>query len=205
MNRPNPRHKHNARARYDNLRKPNPPRPRPSAGSPFNIVERTPPPEIAPQNMPFRIVIAIHRPRFRSRAERGAARVGWEVTALLNKQDPVGLCMKAPRPPDILVLSGDFGRQKDYAIFRAVQASRAKGMIVVGLVEDSETAPEKFPDSAPKDVCDICITYPYNTADFRDLFAKIYTEIRKKAPPLLLAEANKTAVEEGDDDTEFEN
>src|SRR5947209_7359321 len=40
--------------------------------------------------MPFRVLIAVHRPRFRGRAVRAAALVGWEVTALLNKQDVVG-------------------------------------------------------------------------------------------------------------------
>src|SRR5690349_7604802 len=39
---------------------------------------------------PFRILIAVHRPRFRGRAVRAAALVGWEVTTLLNKQDVVG-------------------------------------------------------------------------------------------------------------------
>lgn len=201
MNRPNPKRDNRPRPRFDNRRKPNTPRPPTSAGSPFHFVERTAvPPEIAPEDLPFRIVLAIHRPRFRSRAERGAARVGWEVTALLNKQDPVGLCMKGNHPPDILVLSGDFGRQKDYAIFRAVQASRAKGMLLVGLVEDCETAPESFPDSSPQNMCDICITPPVKAADFRDLFAKIYTERRKEAPPALLAQAQKALLEEEDEE-----
>ena len=192
-----PRRDNRSRPRFDNRRKPNPPQYQPSSGSPFHFVERSSvPAEVAPEDLPFRIVIAIHRPRFRSRAERGAARVGWEVTALLNKQDPVGFCSKGNRPPEILVLSGDFGRQKDYAIFRAVQPSRAKGMLLVGLVEDCETAPEGFPSSAPKDLCDICLTPPIKSADFRDLFAKIYTDLRHEAPPMLRAEAQKALAEE---------
>jgi hypothetical protein len=154
---------------------------------PFQIVESRPPvasdwPEIMPAPArhvsdpgPFRVLIAVHRPRFRGRAERAAALVGWDVTALLNKQDPVGQCARAPRPPDLLVLSGDFGRQKDYAIFRAVQEWRKEGMRLIGLVDDC---------AAPQKLCDVCLEPPYTTAALRALFARLYTEIRHKpAPP----------------------
>lgn len=149
-------------------------------------MERTPAPE-GPGA--FRIVIAIHRPRYRGRAERAAALVGWEVTALLNKQDPVGLCAKAPRPPDLLVLSGDFGRQKDLAIFRAVQRYRDQGMRLIGLVDDCETPPEGFPDSVPIDLCDICIAPPYKTAELRALFTRLYIEMRGAPAPQPIAKA----------------
>lgn len=146
---------------------------------------------------PFRIVIAVHRPRYRGRCERAAALEGWEVTSLLNRQDPVGLVTKKPGPPDLLILSGDFGRQKDYAIFRAVQAWREKGMRIVGLVDDCETPPEGFPDSAPEALCDVCLSPPYTAAALRQLFAHLYTEMRgKPAPPPLKASA---AVEEDED------
>lgn len=140
-----------------NTPRPIPPRPK-EAGLLFDIVERKV--ETGPFTGPFRVLIAVHRPRFRGRSERAAALQGWQVTALLNKQDPVGQCAKAPRPPDLLVLSGDFGRQKDYAIFRAVQPYRAKGMKLIGLVEDCEAAPEGHPDSVPEKLCDICIPPP---------------------------------------------
>lgn len=201
MNRPQPKRDNRTRSRYSKSAKPKP-QYRPSTGTPFRIVEKViePTPEVSQEPGAFRIVIAVHRPRFRSRAERGAARADWEVTALLNKQDPVGLCMKAPRPPDVLVLSGDFGRQKNYAIFRAVQAMRAKGMRIIGVVEDCETAPEGFPDSAPAQLCDVCITPPLKANDFRELFAKIYTEIRGEEPPPLLAQLNREQQEEEDDE-----
>ena len=109
-------------------------------GSPETVVRRS------VQTGPFRILIAVHRPRYRGRTERAAALIGWEITALLNKQDPVGLCAKPPRPPDVLILSGDFGRQKDLAIFRAVQRYRRQGMRLIGLVDDCHTAPEGFPE-----------------------------------------------------------
>jgi hypothetical protein len=108
--------------------------------------------------------------------------------------------MKAPRPPDILVLSGDFGRQKNYAIFRAVQAMRAKGMRIVGVVDDCETAPEGFPDSTPKNLCDVCITPPLKASDFREIFAQIYTELRGEEPPPLLAQLSHAEREEEDEE-----
>ena len=133
---------------------------------------------------PFRIVIAVHRPRFRGRMVRAAEITGWDVTTLLNMQDPVGLCAKAPRPPDILVISADFGRQKTMAIFRAVQPYRSQGMRIVGLVEDCEQAPEGLPDSIPSRLCDVCLTPPYLTMELRKTLTDIYSEIRHKpAPP----------------------
>lgn len=147
---------------------------------------------------PFRIVIAVHRPRFRGRCERAAALEGWNVTSLLNRQDPVGLVTKKPGPPDLLILSGDFGRQKDYAIFRAVQPWREKGMRIVGLVDDCETPPDGFPDSAAEAICDVCLSPPYTAAALRELFARLYTEMRgKPAPPPL--KASQAATEEDDD------
>lgn len=119
------------------------------------------------------------------------------MTSLLNRQDPVGTVSKKPGPPDLLVLSGDFGRQKDYAIFRAVQFARDQGMRIVGLVDDCETAPEGFPDSAPQDLCDVCLPPPYTAAELRRLFSEIFTEMRGlPAPP------PKTAQTPDEDDEE---
>ena len=139
---------------------------------------------------PFRVLIAVHRPRYRGRTERAAALTGWSVTALLNKQDVVGQVAKLPGPPDLVVLSGDFGRQRDYAIFRAIQAWRTKGMKIVGLVDDCETAPEGHPDSAPNRLCDVCLPPPYKAAELRALFVRLYEEMRgKPAPPPCTASA----------------
>jgi hypothetical protein len=170
------------RGRPTSSRPPQPRRPRPPAEGELRIIERAlPRPE---EDGAFRIVIAVHRPRFRGRAQRAAALEGWEVTVLLNKQDPIGICAKAPRPPDLLVLSEDFGRQKDMAIFRAVQRYRSQGMRLIGMVEDCETAPEGFPDTVPSQICDVCISPPYKTAELRALFSRLYTEMRgEPAPP----------------------
>lgn len=187
-------------------------RPRPSARSAsrqknagtggFQIIERTaggtPNSQQPTANTGvFRVLIAVHRPRFRGRSQRAAALEGWEVTALLNKQDPVGMCAKPPRPPDLLILSEDFGRQKDLAIFRAVQKYREQGMVIVGLVEDCQTAPEGFPDSVPADLCDVCLEPPYKTADLRALFTEVYEELRGVPAPPPLA---KGAIEADEDE-----
>jgi hypothetical protein len=165
---------------------------RPAARPGYKIVEKsestqaaenTPEPAV-PAVMPFRILIAVHRPRFRGRAERAARLVGWEITTLLNKQDVVGRVAKQPGPPDLVVLSGDFGRQRDYAIFRAIQAWRNQGMTLIGMVEDCQTAPEGYPDSSPDRLCDVCLTPPYKAADLRALFVRLYEETRgEPAPP----------------------
>lgn len=105
------------------------------------------------------------------------------MNSLLNKQDVVGQVAKLPAPPNIVILSGDFGRQRDYAIFRAIQPWRSKGMTLVGLVEDCETAPENHPESAPSALCDICLTPPYKTADLREVLTQIYRTTQGHAAP----------------------
>ncbi|HLJ54988.1 MAG TPA: hypothetical protein VKT77_08095 [Chthonomonadaceae bacterium] len=132
----------------------------------------------------FRVLIAVHRPRYRGRAIRASALVGWDVTALLNKQDVVGQVAGQAGPPDIVMLSGDFGRQRDYGIFRAIQPWRAQGMTVIGMVEDCETAPPEHPNSAPEKLCDICLTPPFTAAGLRDVLSRVYEQTRgEPAPP----------------------
>ena len=176
------------------------PRPRPAArtgGFAMNIIEKTPETEPAPIDKTFRIVIAVHRPRYRGRAERAAALTGWNVTALLNKQDPVGLVQKPPRPPDLLILSEDFGRQRDLAIFRAVQKWRSQGMKLIGLVEDCAAHPEGFPDSVPSVLCDVCLSPPYRASDIRALLVRLYEEMRGEPAP-----SPKSKAEDADEEEE---
>lgn len=180
--------------------RPVPPKPYVPKKRTFDIIERVveaPPPP--PAELPFRVLIAIHRPRFRGRAERSVARVGWEITSLLNKQDPVGQCAKAPAPPDVLLLSGDFGRQRNYAIFRAVQKYREQGMKIVGLVDDCEEAPEGYPDSSPANLCDICITPPVKTTDLRELFADLFRAVKGEEPPPLRTAHTEEEEEESEE------
>ncbi len=155
----------------------------------MRIIER-------PGPAPFRIVVAVHRPRYRGRVCRAAALEGWKVDALLNRQDPLGFCSKGPRPPDILVLSEDFGRQRTMALFRAVQPLRKKGMLLIGLVDDCESAPEGFPESLPSRICDVCLTPPYLTQALRTELEAAYTRLRGIAPPPPLRSATTDAEEE---------
>ena len=177
-------------------------RPRPlsqGGGFAFDIIEKTPEPEPASVDRTFRVLIAVHRPRYRGRVERAAALTGWGVTALLNKQDPVGICQKPPRPPDLLILSEDFGRQRDLAIFRAVQKWRSQGMRIIGLVEDCATPPEGFPDSVPSRLCDVCLTPPYKASDLRALLVRLYEEMRGEPAPPPRSKADTEEDEEEED------
>ena len=122
----------------------------------------------------FRVLIAVHRPRFRSRAERAVDFPGWLVRALLNKEDPVGLINQLP--PHILIISDDFGRQKDLGIFKAAQRFRASGMKIIGLFEEAEVAETARPD------CDFVLGMPWRTADVRALAAQIFEEIKGRPP-----------------------
>ena len=149
--------------------------------------------------LPFRVLIAVHRPRYRGRAGRAAQITSWDVISLLNKQDPVGICSKAPSPPDILILSGDFGRQKNLAIFRAVQPFRAKGMILIGIVDDCSEAPEEFPESIPAQLCDICLSPPYRTMEIRKILTDLYTKKTGKAAPAPIHASNEPTEAEEED------
>jgi len=131
---------------------------------------------------PFRMLIAIHRPRYRGRAERAAAIPGWNVVSLLNKQDAVGQVEKGNNPPDLVVISADFGRQKSFGIFRAIQSYRARGMKVIGLVESCE--PDESGNN-PAELCDVCLPPPYKTADLHTLFRSLFAEIRGMPAPVV--------------------
>ena len=152
------------------------------------------------RKLPFRVLIAVHRPRFRGRAVRASALVGWEVTTLLNKQDVVGQVARLPGPPDLVLLSGDFGRQRDYAIFRAIQPWRGQGMQLIGMVEDCQTAPDEFPDSAPDRLCDVCLTPPYTAAGLRELLVRLYEEKREEPAPPPKSAASADQDDEPDED-----
>ena len=135
---------------------------------------RQKPKEENPDAKRFRVLIAVHRPRFRSRAERGVDFPGWLIRSLLNKEDPVGLINQLP--PHILIISDDFGRQKDLGILKAVQRYREAGMRVVGLFEDPEIA------ETAKAECDFVMAMPWKTIDVHLLCARIFEDIKGRAP-----------------------
>ena len=98
---------------------------------------------------------------------------GWDVRSLLNKEDPVGIIQQ--NPPNIFIISHDFGRQKDLGILRAVQRFRDSGMKIVALFEDSES------EKANGDLCDFAFSPPWRTAEMRDTLSTIYTGISGKS------------------------
>ncbi|MBC7527306.1 MAG: hypothetical protein H7308_07120 [Chthonomonadaceae bacterium] len=187
--------------RVTQARSPRPVKPEPPEPAPvFEVIDRTEQEDIRAK-LPFRVLIAVHRPRFRGRVERAVAREGWAVTSLLTKQDPVGQVSKPPYPPEIVILSHDFGRQKDLAIFRAVQKWRSQGMILVGLVEDCETAPETHPESVPSSLCDVCLTPPIKTAEVSELIADLYKAMRgERAPAMIHRGLTPDTIGEEDED-----
>ena len=133
---------------------------------------KIPPP--SPEKGGFRVLVAVHRPRYRARTERAMRGFDWEVRSLLNKEDPVGMIQK--QPPNIFVISDDFGRQKDLGILRAVQRFRDSGMKIVGVFEDAESAAENG------SLCEVAIAPPWNTALMRATLAGIYTEVAGGTP-----------------------
>jgi hypothetical protein len=99
------------------------------------------------------------------------------VRSLLNKEDPVGLVNR--KPPHVLILSDDFGRQKDLGILRAIQRYRGSGMRVIGLFEAPEEAAEN------RDLCDFAFAPPWKTAEVRELLGRFFTQLRGEPPAAL--------------------
>ena len=130
----------------------------------------------------FRILIAVHRPRYRVRAEQAVAVPGWEIRSLLNKEDPIGLLNQ--NPPHILIISDDFGHQKALGILRAAQKYRSEEMKVIGLFESAESL-------APNaELFDSALAPPWKTADLRTLATQQFLIIRGE-PPEVDAKAEK--------------
>jgi hypothetical protein len=100
----------------------------------------------------------------------------WEVRSLLNKEDPVGLIHQ--KPPNVFVISDDFGRQKDLGILRAVQRFRASGMKIIALFEDAESAHEN------QELCDRALAPPWKTAEMRVILGALFTDLTGHAAPL---------------------
>ncbi len=122
----------------------------------------------------------MHRPRYRGRLERAAQIPSWDVTSLLNKQDVVGQVEKAPGPPDVVIISSDFGRQKSYGIFKAIQKYRRDGLKIVGLSDEWDECEDGLD---PKSLCDIHLSPPYKTIEFREMLRTIFEDIRGEVAP----------------------
>lgn len=122
-----------------------------------------------PEGDRFRVLIAVHRPRYRSRAERAVDLPGWEVRSLLNKEDPIGLLNQ--KPPHILILSADFGRNKTFGYLKAAQKYRSDQTKIIGVFEDEAGALEAA------DLCDAVFHPPWKTVEMRAKAAELYQEI----------------------------
>ena len=123
----------------------------------------------------FRVLVAVHRPRYRARVERAMTGFDWEVRSLLNKEDPVGKIHQ--KPPHVFVISDDFGRQKDLGILRAVQKFRASGMKIIALFEDADSA------AGNEELSDDSIVPPWTTGDMRRILSEVYAEITGNPVP----------------------
>lgn len=123
---------------------------------------------------PFRVLLAVHRPRYRVRAERAVAFEEWAVRSLLNREDPIGLM--GQKRPDLFIVSVDIAKRKHIGYLRAAQRYRQEGMRVVGLFENGEEAREAA------DLCDAFLVSPWRTADLREVAASLHTAIRGEPP-----------------------
>ena len=106
-------------------------------------------------------------------AERAVDLPGWLVRCLLNKEDPIGLMNQ--KPPHILILSEDFGRQKSLGLLHAAQKFRSETVRIVALFEDTDSL------AANATLCDAALAPPWRTAELRSLAAQQYAEITGKS------------------------
>jgi hypothetical protein len=150
------------------MNKPQPKRPRTS------LPVKVKPPVTRKVPEPFRVLIAVHRPRYRSRSERAVNALGWEIRSLLNKEDPIGLINQ--KRPDILIISDDFGRNKSMGFLKAAQKWRPQGLKIIAVFEDAEEMKEAA------ELYDAAFAPPWRTAEMREIVADYYRAIRKREP-----------------------
>jgi hypothetical protein len=124
---------------------------------------------------PFRVLLAIHRPRYRARAERAAAIPGWKVRSLLNREDPIGLIVR--ERPDLFILSVDFARNTNVGYLRAAQRFRQAGLKIIALGETEDDAREAA------GLCDRTFFPPWKTAELRADVADLYEQMRGEPIP----------------------
>jgi hypothetical protein len=82
------------------------------------------------------------------------------------------------KPPHILILSADFGRNKSLGFLKAAQKFRADGMKIIALFEDEEEA------NGAAELYDTAFASPWKTVGLRLAAAKMFEEIRGEAPML---------------------
>jgi hypothetical protein len=141
--------------------------------------------EDKPKVEPFRVLIAVSRPRYRSRAERATLFDDWAVRILTNKEDPIGLINQVM--PDIYIVSEDFGKSKKMGMLTAAQRWREKGLKVVAIFEDEEKKEEAA------ELYDAAICPPWKTAQLREVLAEVFRSKRGVEPVSLSAPGHSPA------------
>ena len=145
------------------------PAPRPKPSGP-RVLQKKQVPE------PFRVLIAVNRPRYRVRSERATNGDGWATLSLLNKQDPIGLINQ--KQPDVLIISDDFGRNKNLGFVKAAQKWRASGLKLILLTEDAAVAANST------ELWDSALVTPWKTIQLRALVAAVYLANRGSEPDM---------------------
>ncbi len=130
--------------------------------------------EEKPQDNSFRVLLCIHRPKYRTRVERAVAAVDWNIRSLLIKEDPIGLINQ--KRPDIFIVSIDSSKNKNVGFLKACQKWRAQGMRVIGVLESD--ADIEVIDG----LCDNFVQTPWKSVDIRDIVSDIYRRKRSKEP-----------------------
>lgn len=91
-----------------------------------------------PKKNAFAVLLAVHRPRYRSRAERAVASPEWNVRSLTIKEDPIGMIQQ--KTPDVFIVSVETDKNKGVGYLRAAQRFREQGLFVLALFESPEEA-----------------------------------------------------------------
>jgi|GEM_PF-3578697 hypothetical protein len=129
---------------------------------------------LAVKPKPFKVLVAIHRPRYRARMLRGITMFDWEVRSLLNKEDPIGILNQ--HETNILVLSDDFGRNRELGFFKAAQRFRPQGVHIVGVFDTEEDA------NAASGLYDMALYTPWKSLHAQEILAELFQRIKGEPP-----------------------
>lgn len=119
----------------------------------------------------FRVLVAAHRPRYRSRIERAVAHPEWKTRCLLNREDPIGMIQQ--KPPHLLIISVDAEEKKNIGYLRACQSFREK-VKIIAVFETPEEA------EAMAQMCDIAFAPAWRTADIAQAAQQIFAQFQAR-------------------------
>ena len=129
---------------------------------------------LAVKPKPFKVLVAIHRPKYRSRMLRGLSMFDWDVRSLLNKEDPIGILNQ--HETNILVLSDDFGRNRELGFFKAAQRFRPQGVYIIGVFDTEEDA------NAASELYDMSLYTPWKSLHAKVVLAELFQRIKGEPP-----------------------